>query len=827
MHQTKRFGQLLCTALAVSALAGCAPTPEEEAPRASSARLTTLNPANTYVQLFKWRWKDIATECTKFLGPNGFGAVQISPPQAHITTNAWWNIYQPVNYRALVGDMGNATDLQNMINTCHTAGVRIYADVVFNQMAGGSGTATDGSTYNAATPQYPFFGASDFHSNCSIQSSDYSSNRNNVVNCRLVGLPDVATDATYPRGQIATYLTSLINMGVDGFRIDAAKHMWATDIQAILSQVPKTTLLGEPVFITQEVIPDGTVVRSDYFTNGTINEFQFTYAIRDTFRNANGLNISQLPTVMGTGNGGGTWGLVPSANATIFVDNHDTERTPSDSLNLQSDSNKRFDLANIYMLAQPYGRAQLQSGFTFSLSNTDQNSPSTSPYDANGNAIIMGAWDFVHRWGDIYPMVAFRNATAGQAMTNIQTGNGNQLAFSRGNVGFVALNNDTASWTKTFATGLPAGTYCNIVHGLLASNGASCTSDSVTVDGSGNATLTIGPTGGSTVPAVVLYTGQKVGTVISVPAAPTGVTATAASSSSITVSWTASSGATSYAVSRSTSSTGTFTSVGTSTSTSFVDTGLAASTTYYYKVTASNSAGTSASSAVASATTSASGGTCTSGYCPSKTPVDYDSTLLVQGKSVVIYYKGALSTGSAVTMHYGFNNWATGIADVAMTKRSDGYWQSPAIALSSTTTELDFAFNNGAGTWDNNGGADWKLAVSTGATCTTVAVTFSISNANTVTGQNLYVVGNQAALGNWTPSSGFALTIQGTGANATWSGTVQLPAATAIQYKYVKYNPSTGAVVWESNQTTTSGNREKTTAACGGSSSFADGSFKL
>lgn len=827
MRTMKRSPWLVLVVLAGCVAASCAePLETETAERQSHSALVTLNPPHTYVQLFKWRWNDIATECTKFLGPKGFGAVQISPPQAHITTNAWWNIYQPVNYRALVSDMGNATALQNMIDTCHIAGVRIYADVVFNQMAGGSGTATDGSSYNASAPQYPFFGSSDFHSNCSIQSSDYSSNRNNVVNCRLVGLPDVATNLAYSQGQIAQYLTSLINLGVDGFRIDAAKHMWASDLQAILAQVPKTTLLGEPVFVTQEVIPDGTVVRSDYFPNGTLNEFQFTYAVRDAFRGNNGLGISQLPTVMGTGNGGGTWNLIPSASATIFVDNHDTERSPGDSLNLQSDSNKRFDLANIYMLAQPYGRAQLQSGFTFSLNNTDQNSPSASPYDASGNAVIMGAWDFVHRWGDIAPLVAFRNATAGQAMTNIQTGSLQQLAFSRGSVGFVALNNDTASWTKTFATGLPAGTYCNIAHGLLASGGASCTSDSVTVDGSGNATVTLGPVGGSTVPAVVLYTGQKVSSTPTVPSAPTGVAATAGSTSSITVSWTASAGATSYTVYRSASSTGTFSSVGSTSSTSFTDTGLAASTAYFYKVTASNSAGTSPASAVVSAATS--GSSCTSGFCPTKTPVDYDATLLVRGKSVVIYYKGALASGSAVTLHYGFNTWAAGtIVDAAMTKRSDGYWQSPAIALPSTATELNFVFNNGAGTWDNNNGADWKLAVSAGTSCTTVAVTFSIANANTVSGQNLYVVGNQTALGSWTPASGFALTIQGSGANATWSGTVQLPAGTAIQYKYVKYNPSTGQAVWESNQTTASGNREKTTAACGSSSTFSDGNFKL
>jgi alpha-amylase len=165
-----------------------------------------------------------------------------------------------------------------------------------------------------------------------------------------------------------------------------------------------------------------------------------------------------------------------------------------------------------------------------------------------------------------------------------------------------------------------------------------------------------------------------------------------------------------------------------------------------------------------------------------------------------------------------------------MTKRTDSFFQSPAISFSNSTSEFDLVFNNGSGTWDNNNGQNWILKVAPpssggGNGCTTVPVTFSIANANTTLGQNLYVAGNQTALGNWTPASAFPLTIQGSGANATWSGTLQLPPSDAIQYKYIKYNPSTGAVTWENNQNTNSGNRQATTAACGGSSTFNDGTF--
>lgn len=40
--------------------------------------LNTVPGHSVMVHLFEWKWGDIAAECENFLGPNGFGGVQVN-----------------------------------------------------------------------------------------------------------------------------------------------------------------------------------------------------------------------------------------------------------------------------------------------------------------------------------------------------------------------------------------------------------------------------------------------------------------------------------------------------------------------------------------------------------------------------------------------------------------------------------------------------------------------------------------------------------------------------------------------------------------------------
>ena len=122
----------------------------------------------------------------------------------------------------------------------------------------------------------------------------------------------------------------------------------------------------------------------------------------------------------------------------------------------------------------------------------------------------------------------------------------------------------------------------------------------ISVTGGGPVSITIDRTAGSNAVLSGLFLGDG-----SVPQAPTGLAATAASSLQINLSWAAPTGATSYKVERSPDGSTGWSQIGTSTTTSYQDTGLTPSTTYYYRVRASDSTGDSSPSSVASTATGA------------------------------------------------------------------------------------------------------------------------------------------------------------------------------------------------------------------------------
>ncbi|XP_003704434.3 alpha-amylase isoform X2 [Megachile rotundata] len=444
----------------------------------------------TIVHLFEWKWKDIARECEEFLGPKGFGGVQVSPIQENLIAKnrPWWERYQPMSY-LMITRSGTREDFADMVERCNRVGVRIYVDAVVNHMTGNYadavGTANSrANTYNREYYQPPYH-AEHFHPICTV--NDYR-NAGNVRNCELTGLHDLNQGLEYVREKIVNFMNEAIDIGVAGFRIDAAKHMWPADLRVIYSRLKNlNTKHGFPQgarpYIYQEVIDYGgeAISKTDYNKLAAVVEFKYAKELSNAFLGNNLLKWFV--------NWGEAWSLLPSQDSLVFVDNHDTQR---DSNVLTYKMSKQYKMAVAFMLAHPFGTPRVMSSFDF------QDRDQGPPQDSNGNLVSPkinpdntcgNGWVCEHRWRQIYNMVRFRNVVRGTNVVNWWDNNGNQIAFCRGNAGFIAINGDRSDLRATLNTCLPAGQYCDVISGDLV-NGR-CTGKVVNVQSNGQAQIEI------------------------------------------------------------------------------------------------------------------------------------------------------------------------------------------------------------------------------------------------------------------------------------------------------------------------------------------------
>ncbi|MER5976383.1 alpha-amylase family protein [Streptomyces sp. NPDC001857] len=424
------------TALAATAAALVAP--------ATTAHASPPGAKDVTAVLFEWKFASVAKECTNTLGPAGYGYVQVSPPAEHIQGSQWWTSYQPVSYR-IAGRLGDRTAFKTMVNTCHAAGVKVVVDTVVNHMAAGGGTGTGGSSYTKY--DYPGLYSSYDFDDCTSRVGNYQ-DRWNVQHCELVGLADLDTGEDYVRKTVAGYLNDLLTLGVDGFRIDAAKHVDSADLAAV-----KSRLTNPNAYWKQEAIHGGgeAVQPTEYTGNGDVQEFRYAYDLKRVFNNE---NLAYLK------NYGEGWGYMNSSVAGVFVDNHDTERNGS---TLSYKDNAGYTLANAFMLAWPYGAPDVNSGYEWSDADAGP------PNGGTVNACWQDGWKCQHAWPEILRMVAFRNATRGEPVTDWWDNGGDAIAFGRGAKGFVAINHESGSLTRTYQTSLPAGTYCNVQNNTTVS----------------------------------------------------------------------------------------------------------------------------------------------------------------------------------------------------------------------------------------------------------------------------------------------------------------------------------------------------------------------
>lgn len=200
---------------------------------------THMHPGRSViVHLFEWKFVDISKECSNYLGPNGFGAVQVSPVTecVMVKTRPWWERYQPISYE-IESRSGSEAEFREMVYNCNEAGVRIFVDVVLNHMAAGDGQVrgTAGGIANPSLLEYPVYNEEDFNAECHIDNQ--YADANELRNCRLTSFPDLNLGSEFVQTQIVEFLNKLIDFGVAGFHVDSGKYIRPEDLKVIFNQL--------------------------------------------------------------------------------------------------------------------------------------------------------------------------------------------------------------------------------------------------------------------------------------------------------------------------------------------------------------------------------------------------------------------------------------------------------------------------------------------------------------------------------------------------------------------------------------------------------------
>ncbi|MDI3403843.1 alpha-amylase [Streptomyces cavernicola] len=400
--------------------------------------------------LWSWNWKSVAGECTDVLGPSGYAAVWVAPPHesiAHPDGN-WWDIYQPVNYE-LNSRFGDKAAFAAMTKACNDAGVKVYTDAVVNHTAALTGTGY-GGTQVTDKYQPAMYQRGDYNVDVCNRTISNWSDKWEVQNCELLGLPDLKTGSDAVRSKIAGYLNSQIALGVSGFRIDASKHIPAADLEAIVGKLD-TTGDGSRPYVFHEVFPGPTPPPDEYYGSGKVLDFSAADRLKSAFQ-------GDIASLKDFGNG-----QLPADKSVSFVTNHDTER---EGRHLSYKDGDTAVLANVFQLGWIHADPAVYAGFTYE--NKDASPP------ANGDGFVTdtdcgnGAWYCLDRDPRVTGMVGWRAAVGDTDVSDFQSPQGNVIGFGRGAKGFVAVNNSGGAVTAEFSTQVPDGTYRDVLSGDAA-----------------------------------------------------------------------------------------------------------------------------------------------------------------------------------------------------------------------------------------------------------------------------------------------------------------------------------------------------------------------
>ena len=215
MNSKKHFaGKVLTVALAAAVTTGCLSTAaiaaEPTQDGSQDYKLAQSIQEGTILHCFDWKYTDITAELEN-IAKAGFTSIQTSPVQAPVKNDTWKWLYQPLGFSFGTNVLGTKEELRQLCEEADKYGIKIVVDVVANHLASEKDSVDEA------------FKAEDMWHNEEMEISNYY-DRNEITHYDL-GMPDLNSENEKVQKIVADFVSELKELGVDGIRWDAAKHI--------------------------------------------------------------------------------------------------------------------------------------------------------------------------------------------------------------------------------------------------------------------------------------------------------------------------------------------------------------------------------------------------------------------------------------------------------------------------------------------------------------------------------------------------------------------------------------------------------------------------
>ncbi|MEB3358230.1 MAG: alpha-amylase family glycosyl hydrolase [Synechococcales bacterium] len=412
---------------------------------------------NVILHTFNWKYTDIIDNLDA-IREAGYGAILVPPVlYSDPKGDQWWQRYQPKDYRVLLSYLGGKRDLEKLIEKCHSGALKlqVYADLVINHMANEARTDRRNFPGEAELELYRkepelyaenqlygdlsqgLFSPWDFNEAGDIAPHEWG-DRGAVQFRNLSGLPDLK-DSDWVLDQQGKMVDALIDMGFDGFRIDAIKHITERMIDTLVDHSGRRDRFwfGEVLTGSDH---DEAVFLDPFLRETWISAYDFPLfqTIREAFGFGGSLRSLVKPQNYGN--------ALPWNRAVTFVVNHDVPHNNGFRSWLLDRQDEH--LAHAYLLGRDGGVPLIYSDHNESYYPEDRD-----------------RWFDLYKRPDIVDMIQFHNAVHGEQM-HLLYETDVLLVFRRGSKGIVAINKSSVEQWATFNTyGLTnPGRYQDLIH---------------------------------------------------------------------------------------------------------------------------------------------------------------------------------------------------------------------------------------------------------------------------------------------------------------------------------------------------------------------------